>query len=69
VQQLSVPGLVALLVRNGFLESTGRYNRLFKPNPPIAVLQFTERVPMVKGRCDPKASTATSFAWVVWLPG
>jgi hypothetical protein len=61
--------LVALLVRNGFLESTGRHDRLFRPNPPIAVLQFTERVPMVKGRCDPKASTATSYAWVVWLPG
>jgi hypothetical protein len=60
--------LVALIVRNGFLESSGRYDRLFKPNAPSAVLQFTERVPMVKGRCDPKASTATSYAWVVWFP-
>src|SRR6478672_4589721 len=25
--------LVALLVRTGFLESTGRHDRLFKPNP------------------------------------
>ena len=24
---------------------------------------------MVKGRYDPKASTATNYAWVVWLPG
>jgi hypothetical protein len=61
--------LVALLVRTGFLESTGRHKRLFGPNPPSAVLQFIERVPMVKGRCDPKASTATSYAWVVWRPG
>ena len=61
--------LVAMLVRTAFLESTGRYNRLFRPNAPSVVLQFTERVPMVKGRCDPKASTATSYAWVVWLPG
>jgi hypothetical protein len=61
--------LVALLVRNGFLESIGRHDRLFRPNPPSAVLQFAERVPMVKGRYDPKASTATSYAWVVWLPG
>jgi hypothetical protein len=59
--------LVALLVRTGFLESTGRHTRLFGPHPPSAVLQLTERVPMVKGRCDPKASTATSYAWVVWL--
>jgi hypothetical protein len=60
--------LVALLVRNGFLESTSRYRRLFAPHPPGLVLQFAERVPMVKGRCDPKATTATSYAWVVWLP-
>jgi hypothetical protein len=60
--------LVALLVRNGFLESKDRYNRLFKLHPPNLVLQFAERVPMVKGRCDPNASTATSYAWVVWSP-
>src|SRR5262245_54949569 len=24
---------------------------------------------MVKGRYDPKASTATSYAWLVWRPG
>jgi hypothetical protein len=61
--------LVALLVRTGFLESTGRHTRLFGPHPPSTVLQFTERVPMVKGRCDPTASTATSYAWLVWRPG
>jgi hypothetical protein len=42
------------LVRNGFLESRGRHSRLFKPHPPSLVLQFVERVPMVKGRCDPR---------------
>src|SRR5262245_48828667 len=60
--------LVALLVRTVFLESTGRYNRLFRSNAPSAVLPFAERVPMVKGRYDPKASTATSYSWFVWRP-
>ncbi len=60
------PG-VAMLVRTSFLESADRYERLFKPWPPLVVAPFVERVPMVKGRYDPKASTATSYAWVVWL--
>jgi hypothetical protein len=34
--------------------------------PPSRVAQFTERVPMVKGRIDKKASTATGYAWLVW---
>jgi hypothetical protein len=60
--------LVALLVRTGFLESTGRLDRLFRPNAPSAVLQFAERVPIVRGRYDPKASSATSYVWLVWRP-
>lgn len=58
---------VALLVRSVWLEGTGRYARLFRPHPPSIVAQFCERVPMTKGRWDPNASTATSYAWVVWL--
>ena len=57
---------VALLVRTGFLESAGRYERLFSKHPPSAVLQFVERVPMVKGRIDRNATTATSYCWVFW---
>lgn len=58
---------VALLVRSAWLEGTGRYERLFRPNPPALIAQFSERVPMTKGRWDPDASTATSYSWVVWL--
>ena len=57
---------VAMLTRTVFIESVGRYERLFKTNPPSRVAQFTERVPMVKGRIDKKASTATGYAWLVW---
>jgi hypothetical protein len=57
---------VAMLVRTVFIESVGRYDRLFRPFPPARVAQFTERVPMVKGRIDKKASTATGYAWIVW---
>lgn len=56
----------AILVRTAFLESTGRLETLFGPHPPTDILQFSERVAMVKGRYDPKASTATAYCWIVW---
>jgi len=57
---------VAILARTVFLESVGRYESMFRDNPPTVFAQFTERVPMVKGRVDAKASTATGYAWFVW---
>lgn len=57
---------VAILARTVFLESVGRYGRIFRDNPPTKFAQFTERVPMVKGRLDSKATTATGYAWFVW---
>lgn len=71
---------VAMLVRTSFLESEGRLAELFATKPPAYVLQFAERVVMLKGRLvrkgavDPgaaepgkRASTATSYCWLVWL--
>jgi hypothetical protein len=57
---------VAILARTVFLESIGRYREIFEQTPPSKFAQFTERVPMVKGRLDAKASTATGYAWFVW---
>lgn len=57
---------VALLVRSAWSEGAERYNRLFSKRPPAMIVQYCDRVPMVKGRYDPKASTATSYSWFVW---
>lgn len=57
---------VAMLLRTVFVEGVDRYNNLFKPTPPTLIAPFAERVPMTKGRWDPDASTATSYAWFVW---
>ena len=57
---------VAMLTRLNFIDTVGRYERLFSVNPPDIVAQFSERVPMVEGRVDAKASTATAYAWLVW---
>lgn len=57
---------VAALVRSAFIEGVDRYNTLYAPDPPDYQFQYAERVPMVKGRYDPKASTATSYCWLIW---
>lgn len=60
---------VAFLVRTTWLESKERFESIFSRKPPNVVAIFSERVPMVKGRWNPKASSATSYAWVVWRRG
>jgi hypothetical protein len=57
---------VAMLVRTQWIEGKGRYEKLFRDRPPAVYAPFVERVPMVKGRWDPDASTATSYAWFIW---
>jgi hypothetical protein len=58
---------VAILVRSAFLEGIARYHKLFGYRAPAVIMQFAERVPMVKGRVDEDASTATAYCWLVWL--
>ena len=56
---------VALLCRLAFMETAARH-KLFERDPYFAVCPFVERVPMVEGRWDQDASTATAYAWFVW---
>lgn len=75
---------VAMFVRTSFIEGAARYESLFAKTPPTHVLQFTERVVLLRGRLvragapdaanldsetgkPRKASTATSYCWLVWL--
>jgi hypothetical protein len=57
---------VAMLVRIAFLEGVSRYKWLFSRNPPNVIAQFSERVPMFKGRVDATGSSATAYCWLVW---
>lgn len=56
----------ALLLRTSWMEGAERYERLFSATPPRLIAQYCERVPMVAGRWDPGAASATSYAWFVW---
>ena len=57
---------VALLLRTAWLESGERF-RLFMDHQPWCCATFAERVPMVEGRWDPEARSATCYSWFVWL--
>lgn len=57
----------AMIVRSAFLEGAGRYAELFRDAPPSIIAQFVERVPMIKGRCEREAKSATAYCWLVWL--
>jgi hypothetical protein len=59
---------VAMLLRSVFLEGAGRRPLFTDPALGFAVAaQFAERVPMVKGRWDPQASSATAYSWFIWI--
>lgn len=61
---------VAMLMRLQWLEGGDRYREFFAPHAPCRpslVVVFAERVPMIEGAWDPEASSATAYAWFVFL--
>ena len=61
---------VAIFARASFIESVSRYNTIFHESTGFAVYApFSERVPLFRGRLDKKGSSATAYAWFVWIRG
>jgi hypothetical protein len=60
---------VAMFVRLQWLETIGRYERLFRDQPPTRICFFAERMPLHRGRFEPKGATATAYIWLVWMAG
>lgn len=61
-------GLCIMFLKTTFLESVGRYNALFKDNPPCIVAQCISRVQCcINGEFDKvKSSSAQAYAWFIW---
>lgn len=58
---------IAMLVRLAFLESQGRYKRLFIPHPPAQVLVFATRPSMPPGGTAVAAKGGkVAYCWCVW---
>lgn len=64
--ELDVTG-VAMFVRLQWLETTGRYERIFAKTPPSQVAIFSERVPIHKGMWNPDGDTLTAYIWLLWI--
>jgi hypothetical protein len=58
---------VAIFARLQWLETIGRYKRLFRDHPPTLIAFFCERVALHMGRWQPEGGTATAYIWLVWL--
>lgn len=57
---------VVLIVRLAWLESAERWE-LRQRHPLALSVNFAERVAMFRGRWDPKGTSATAYAVMVWL--
>lgn len=66
---LTVAPVVAIIVRTGWAHGEDRYRDLFATRPPTLVAYSAERIPMHRGRWEPKGSTATDYAWFIWVDG
>jgi hypothetical protein len=60
---------VAIFARTSFVESVGRYMRLYKATPPSTIAFFTERVPINRQKMERDNTTATCYSWFVWMKG
>lgn len=60
---------VAIFARLQWLETIGRYERLFRDQPPTLIAFFCERVNLCMGRWEPEGGTATAYIWLVWVKG
>ncbi|MCI0599381.1 MAG: hypothetical protein L0Y60_07635 [Beijerinckiaceae bacterium] len=58
---------VAFFERMQWLEGCGRFARIFSRWPPAVIAPFAGRVPVCEGGYDPDGSTATMYAWFVWV--
>ncbi|MDR3485256.1 MAG: hypothetical protein P4M05_10130 [Bradyrhizobium sp.] len=60
---------VAMFAQLRWLETIGRYERLFRDRPPTQIAFFCERVNLCMGRWEPLGTTATAYIWLVWMKG
>jgi hypothetical protein len=59
----------AIFAQLRWLETIGRYERLFKDLPPTLIAFFADRVALHMGKWDPAGSSATAYIWLVWVKG
>lgn len=65
--------LVCLFLKTTFLESKGRYEKIFRNYPPVKVLQCIERVLCAKNAdfdyMRKHGGSAVAYCWAIWRKG
>jgi hypothetical protein len=59
-------GKICLLLRLSFLESEGRYRKIYTIEPPTTVWVFAQRLSMYHADYEGENGGTTCFAWFVW---
>ena len=55
-----------ILARTQVLEGSGRYEKVFKDNPPTEIYQYVDRIQCWKGGVKPSGTSAQAYCWLVW---
>ena len=55
-----------VLCRTQVLEGAGRYDNIFKDNPPTEVYQYVDRIQCWKGGVRPQGTSAQAYCWLIW---
>lgn len=55
-----------VLCRTQTLEGEGRYNKIFKDNPPTDIYQYVDRIQCWKNGVETKDSNIQAYCWLVW---
>lgn len=57
---------VIMLARTQVIEGKGRYEKIFKDNPPTYVYQYIDRIQCWKNGEKPTGTSAQAYCWVIW---
>ena len=55
-----------VLCRTQVLEGSGRYEKVFKDNPPTEIYQYVDRIQCWKGGVKPSGTSAQAYCWLIW---
>ena len=55
-----------VLCRTQVLEGSGRYEKIFKENPPTDVYQYVDRIQCWKDGVKPAGTSAQAYCWLIW---
>lgn len=66
IRALEIASIVIMLGRTQVLEGQGRYDNVYKNNPPSEIYQYVDRIKCYKNGEKDNTSSAQAYCWIVW---